>query len=528
MNESLYYLGRNKINIFLGAVVRRSFILALVISLAIPVSLSTPAPASNPTLNFLISPPTVQNTFVTGARVATFNDKTAGNACPTEWFTDPATPGDQSTATKIGDITTTGCTITAANKFGGAALGADENLFPPTGTTLPVTGTNFVSIPSNKETTLTLTRQETYLGFWWSAGDQYNKVTLFNDNVQVGVFTTDTLKALLDNRTSTDLVTAIDGNQYQKCRYWGNPLLVDRKTGCVGDSSTYNANQPYAYIHLIGEGGLEFNKLVFEQGSGGSFEFDNMAIARNVVSPPSFPFPAELNANTPDLVGTTCDPFPTSFGLVSSNFAQTPTYSISPTTLPPGLTFNEATGTISGTATSTFSRTTYTVTATAQTIGANPVTQTASTTVSLAVTACPPPPPKPPTPVVWEPETTTFEVTEFPAIITPDPPPPPPGGGIYTFTGDPSSTSNCEVDKFTSTMTVPQPGTCVVTATVGETKKLGKASITVTFTITGPALAATGAPAWPVWAGVLAAIGGSFLVWARLTQRFAARASRLS
>ncbi len=504
---------------------RRSLIVALVVALAIPVSTSTPAYAANPTLNFFVSPPTVQNTNVTGARIATFNDKTAGQACPTQWLTDPTT--DEPNGIPIGTITTNGCKIRVQDKFGGAVLGATAAQFPASGTFSPVDGTNYVGIPSGKTVTLSLTRSESYLGFWWSAGDANNKITLFSggpSGTQVGVFTTATLNGLLggSSPSNTKQITAIDGNKYNGCLYYGNPRLVDRRTSCSETSSTYNFNQPYAYIHLIGEGGLEFDTIVFSQGSRGGFEFDNMAIARDVVSPTVVTeFPAEINAGAPDQSTNTCGPFSTTFAITASNFTTPPTYSISPTTLPPGLTFNTATGGVSGTPTTTFSKTTYTVTATAG-------SQTATTGVSLTVTECPPlpppppPPPNPPTPVVWEPETTTFEVTEFPAIITPDPPPPPPGGGTYTFTGDPESTSNCTVNTTTSTMTVPQPGTCVVTATVGDTKKLSKASITTTFTITGPQLAATGAPAWPVWAGVVSILGGALIAWTTLARRHSA------
>jgi hypothetical protein len=505
-------LKRCQIGFDSGVAMRQSLFLALVISLLIPVTSSTPAPASNPTLNFYISPPTIQNTFVTAARVATFNSKPTG-ACPNTWQTDDGTT--------IGTITTNGCSISDANKFGGAAVGADADPFPPNGTTVPAAGTRFISVPSQKMVTLTLAQPETYLGFWWSAGDQNNRITLYSggtSGTRVGIFQTSSLTNLLKDPT----VTAIDGNSYKSCQYYGNPRLVDRTTNCAGENSSpsNDPNQPFAYIHLIGEGGLTFDTIVFTQVGGGGFELDNIAIERNVGSPPTtvILFPPELNATTPDLSATSCEPFPTSFGLIASNFAQTPTYQISPTSLPPGLSFNQATGGVSGSPTATFSKTTYTVTATAQTTATPPVTQTASTTVSLEVTACPEPPsppPNPPTPVVWEPETTTFEVTEFPAIITPDPPPPPPGGGTYTFTGDPGSTSNCTVDRLTSTMTVPQPGTCVVTATVGDTKKLSRASITVTFTITGPGLAATGAAPAPLWALIVGIVGMALIAWSR-------------
>lgn len=172
---------------------------AALLTLTIPAP--PPAQAANPTLNFYISPPTVQNTFVQGARVATFNDKTAGQPCPTNWQADDGTP--------IGTITTTGCTIRAADQFGGAVPGLSDQPFVGGGTPIPA-GTNYVGIPSGKQVTLTLERDESYLGFWWSAGDENNKVELFSGGTtgtRVGVFTTASLKEMLKETT----VTAIDG-----------------------------------------------------------------------------------------------------------------------------------------------------------------------------------------------------------------------------------------------------------------------------------------------------------------------------
>ena len=134
-----------------------------------------------------------------------------------------------------------------------------------------------------------------------------------------------------------------------------------------------------------------------------------------------------------------------------------------------------------------------------------------------------PEPTKPPTPTEWNPGTTNFQITTFPGVIELPPPPPPPGGGAFTFTTESTSTSLCTVDRDTPTVTVPQPGTCSVTASVGATKNFSPASITIEFTITGgPTLAATGAPAWPLWAGVLAGVG---IVVVSFTQYRLGRAS---
>ena len=436
---------------------RRGLIAALIVALAIPVSTSTPAYAANPTLNFYISPPTVQNTYVTGARIATFNDKAANTACPAEWKADDGTSIGTVTATKadgtlVDPPTITECKIRAPDKFGGAVPNANDQPFPPDSiTTLPATGTNYVGILSGKTVTLSLTQPESYLGFWWSAGDQNNTVSLFSggsNGTRVGVFTTATLKQML-----TGNVTAVDGNSYRGCQYFGNPRKVDRRTDCAGENSSppNDPNQPFAYIHLVGEGGLEFDTIVFTQGSSGGFEFDNMAIARNVVSPTVVTeFPAEINSGSPDQVANTCEAFSTTFAVTASNFTAAPTYSIDPTTLPEGLTFNPATGGVSGTPTAAFTQTAYTLTATAG-------TQTATASVSLTVndlgnTPCPPPPPPPAT----NQSSNTRSSTDH--------------GGLPDTT-------------------------------------------------TAPQLAATGAPAWPVWAGVVSVLGGALIAWTTLARR---------
>ena len=440
---------------------RRSLVVALVVALAIPVSTTTPGYAANPTLNFYISPPTVQNTYVSGARIATFNDKTANTACPAEWKADDGTSIGTVSATKadgtlVDPPTITECKIRAPDKFGGAVTGANDQTYVPADPVNP--GTNYVGILSGKTVTLSLTQPESYLGFWWSAGDPNNKITLFSGGptgTRVGVFTTATLKSLLGSNTSTDLVTAIDGNTYQGCRYYGNPRLIDRTANCSGTDSSYNYSQPYAYIHLVGEGGLQFDTIVFTQGSSGGFEFDNMAIARNVVSPTVVTeFPAEINAGSPDQVAGTCEAFSTTFALTASNFTTSPTYSIDPTTLPEGLTFNTATGGVSGTPTAGFTKTTYTLTATAG-------SQTATETVSLEVndlgnTPCPPPPVPP-------------------------------------------------ANQSSNTRSSNSPGQ-------------------LHDTTVGPQLAATGAAAWPVWAGVTLVTGLTLVALARLTSRQPARA----
>ena len=177
----------------------------------------------------------------------------------------------------------------------------------------------------------------------------------------------------------------------------------------------------------------------------------------------------------------------------------------------PDLQFRVADGGGTGCTLSTTSPLTFTATKAGTCTVESFIAETAdykSASYQFPITVTSPPSPKPPTPTEWNPETTTFQIDTFPGVIDLPPPPNPPGGGSYTFTTHGDSTSLCTVDRDTPTITVPQPGTCIVTATIGETKNFARASITVEFTITGgPMLAATGAPAWPAWAAALALVG---------------------
>lgn len=332
--------------------------------------------ASNPTLNFYIAPPTVQNTYVSGAEVATFNSYSLGS-CPTAWASD--------SSTSIGTITTTGCTISAAGTYGGATLNASgAQLSRPSGN-----GTNYASISSNKSLTLTLDEPETYLGFWWSAGDSSNSVKLYSGGTSgtlVGTFTTATLVTMLNGGVGS--VTAINGTSYNSCEYFGNPVTTTSRCGNL------SGTEPFAYVHLIGSNGLSFDTLVFSQGNSGGFEFDNMAIARAVNSPDPtlISFPAELNAGNPSQTASTCSAFTSNFAWTASNFSGSPVYSITPA-LPVGLSLNTANGTVSGTPTAASVQTSYTVTAASG-------NQSATKSVTLSVTdagnlPCPTPTPTP-------------------------------------------------------------------------------------------------------------------------------------
>lgn len=117
--------------------------------------------------------------------------------------------------------------------------------------------------------TITLTGEQKYLGFWWSAGDNTNNIKFFDRSGNVlASFSTSTLMDFLNRSTAPSWVTAIDGQQYPKLSYYGNP----------NPPAGRNSNEPYAYMNLILEGTpLLFGKVEI---TGNNFELDNFAVVR--------------------------------------------------------------------------------------------------------------------------------------------------------------------------------------------------------------------------------------------------------
>ncbi len=121
---------------------------------------------------------------------------------------------------------------------------------------------------------VTLTGARRYVGFWWSAGDESNQIEFYdnNDNL-LATFTTASLVALL---TGPGNITAIDGNEYAKALYYGNPNPPpDRNDG-----------EPYGYVNLILSGtSATFGKIILR---GNNFEVDNIAVVNEVETSPTW------------------------------------------------------------------------------------------------------------------------------------------------------------------------------------------------------------------------------------------------
>jgi LPXTG-motif cell wall-anchored protein len=201
---------------------------------------SAPAHADD-LITFSVDAPHVQGTYVSGAILENFNSN-AGSGC--------------STQLAFGSYTGN-CEHPDAIYYAGAS---SELSTPVTGGV----GTPFIQVPMGGAMDITLNQPANYLGFHWEAGNQFDRVQLFNNDTELANFSFQTLMDALNNST----LTSTGGTVYQQSDYITNPV-----TGVQ--------NEPYAYVHIFATAGAKFNRVVISEdaGSPGIFELDNMAVA---------------------------------------------------------------------------------------------------------------------------------------------------------------------------------------------------------------------------------------------------------
>jgi hypothetical protein len=194
--------------------------------------LSAPATTARAGLVLTASGVGVQSSSASGITTETFNSIAAGAYTNT------------TLNTAVGTLTSTGTfNVQAADIYGGA--GGTGNYFVfglPSGSAAPVSLTLAPVTPAS------------YLGFWWSAADSFNEVSLYSENTLVGYF------------NATTALGALVGG------YLGNPN--------PGQSSPF-VNAPYAYLNLYGTDGTTFDKVVFSNSNtvAGGFEVDNISLS---------------------------------------------------------------------------------------------------------------------------------------------------------------------------------------------------------------------------------------------------------
>ncbi len=119
---------------------------------------------------------------------------------------------------------------------------------------------------------LHLTQPANYFGFWWSAGDATNVISIYDQGVFVAQFTTSDITTLLGNPT----VTALNGTTYTSSSYYGNP------------TSTFlgqDAGEPFGYVSLVANG-FQFDEVVFSNIGGSGFENDNNSVYSGALNIP--------------------------------------------------------------------------------------------------------------------------------------------------------------------------------------------------------------------------------------------------
>jgi hypothetical protein len=194
----------------------------------------------------------VQNTTVSGANVYTFDNLANGLNTGVTW-------------SGVGSFDSVWAQ--SADQYGGAG-GTGK---------YAVTGAE-ASSASLLATTLTLNSPESYLGFWLSAGDSENLVTLYQGTTEL---------AAVNVSTVLSAVGACSGSN----PYCGNP-----NTG-------QDSGEPFVYINFYGTSGTTISKVVFSNANYGTgFEFDNVAVESAQV--PTSGLPVTTLSSTPE-PGTT-------------------------------------------------------------------------------------------------------------------------------------------------------------------------------------------------------------------------------
>jgi len=131
---------------------------------------------------------------------------------------------------------------------------------------------NYLFIPSGGELELTFNSVVGYFGFWWSAGDRGNKLTV------------NTLSETLDFTTSDILDSPALMPEHFGNPFWQNPNSRDQ----------YHASwEPFAFVNLFAESGSDLITSIRFHGS--NFESDNHTVLGTIL-PSSGTFISRIGA----------------------------------------------------------------------------------------------------------------------------------------------------------------------------------------------------------------------------------------
>jgi hypothetical protein len=202
------------------------------------------------TLTVYLSQPGAQSTTVVGAATETFDALSTAN---------PHTSPYLSTAGigTYGGSATNPFAILSHDMYGGAIDSSSNGA-----------ATNYYAVGKASNSTnaayLTFTQPVSYFGFWWSAGDAYNRVAIYSGNTLCGSFSTADLLSFLKNGTGT--ITALNGSTYKTSAYFGNPNLA---------SGSNDSTEPFAYVSFSITGVMITQVAFYNTSTSSSFKSDN-------------------------------------------------------------------------------------------------------------------------------------------------------------------------------------------------------------------------------------------------------------
>ena len=171
--------------------------------------------------------------------------------------------------------------VKAANQWGGAQ------------------GSKFITqkvLQSIRSYSLNVSEDQKYFGFWWSAGDAYNKITFKNDGAEIASFKTEDLVNFINDSG------VVDTEAYQ-----GNPAYNGENTG--------HLNEPFAFVNVFFGNDFAYDEVVVATltEGGSAFESDNHTFSaipqdiRGEVVQNNAPVANEDSATTPILSTITID-----------------------------------------------------------------------------------------------------------------------------------------------------------------------------------------------------------------------------
>jgi uncharacterized repeat protein (TIGR02543 family) len=240
--------------------------------------------AANDGFGAYFSPPFVQGPPASAnAVVQSFNDQAAGTCNMSAINTTSVVGIFSLVGTTAGQ--TFPCRIIdgATDVWGGANTTTDTPTVNTAGTKY-LKAPDCVGTPCSQSVQLDLPAGVKYVGFWWSAGNAGNRVRFYTaaDSVNpIATYTTDTLNTTLGTSNpspypGTAKVTAIDGTEFLRARYFGRPANVPSAT--TPSISGLTNKEGHAFISLYTTGNITFSKIDF---NGAGFEMDNIAISTN-------------------------------------------------------------------------------------------------------------------------------------------------------------------------------------------------------------------------------------------------------